>query len=80
MSELSVVENRWANPQEVEKHLALITKMASEKGFSSMVTVAELPDGRIYTGASRTEDRFRVGAALIMMALELMGVRTSDTS
>lgn len=69
----------WANPEEVRAHLEQVNKTASEDGFVSLVTIGETPTGSMYMGSSRVESKFALGAAMIMFALEIMGIRPKET-
>lgn len=67
------VATAWTTPEEVAKFLEGIKADSEKHGFRSITIVAELRDGDILDGGTRVEDRFKVGAALMRMAMVLLG-------
>lgn len=70
---LKIEPTKWATPAEVIEKLDAIREDAATLKIKSINFVCELADGSIYSGSSRTDDIFRVGAALMSQAMKLLG-------
>jgi hypothetical protein len=73
------VASAWATPEQVTDFLQGMQADAEKYGFRSIVVVAETRDGSIYDGSTRTEDKFKIGAALMRMAMDLLGFEKKRT-
>lgn len=68
-----VPKNTWAIPENVIKMMDELREMAQGDKIISMSIVGECADGKMFNMSTRTDDRFKVAAEHMALAMKLLG-------
>lgn len=68
-----IPKQEWATPEQVEAFIEKLRGDVVEHKLISLIVIGECFDGNMYSGSTRIEDVFKVGAKMMGVAMEFLG-------